>query len=485
MNKVKEFILKNKLVLIIVGSLLLVGVIIGVILLRPEKSTTMPESNNGKSVEHTYTMYVKINPLVKLTLKETYIECLDDDGNSMICSGIEDSIIDYELINDDAKDVYNDLNFNGKTVLEALVMLCDTARENDIGFEKLEITSDWDHMPKEEQIKEALKTNSTYEHNISVFVDFNEYPEKSDILEELKKYTVKFETNGGSEIEAEQVLENTKVSQPKDPIKDGYIFVEWQLNNKKYDFTKEVTTNLTLKAKWKKVDIQNENDNTPKEDNSNKEENTTPKPEEPVIKDTTESRIEKINLNENILFYRSGGGFSGGCSAAYKMFATNLETIFPGYVKNKTLTIITQETLDNIKEYDYQPDISGMVMESEWISKRNQITFDSAKEDNMIRIFNEIKGTKYSGIGEFNYSFNNHELEGYSYTTIALEDYDKFITLNKSLNDISNKLDSKLNNATSGMYLIQYYGGGCGDMPEPMLLNEEYCNNYNLNCDRW
>ena len=64
------------------------------------------------------------------------------------------------------------------------------------------------------------------------------------------KYEVKFNTDGGNKIESVMVKKNDRVEAPKDPKKKGYVFVEWQLNGKTYDFKKKVTKNITLKAKW-------------------------------------------------------------------------------------------------------------------------------------------------------------------------------------------------------------------------------------------
>ena len=64
------------------------------------------------------------------------------------------------------------------------------------------------------------------------------------------KYEVKFNSNGGSKVESVSVKKNERVEAPKDPKKEGYVFVEWQLNGKTYDLKKKVTSNITLKAKW-------------------------------------------------------------------------------------------------------------------------------------------------------------------------------------------------------------------------------------------
>ena len=67
-----------------------------------------------------------------------------------------------------------------------------------------------------------------------------------------KKYTVTFNSDGGSEVASQEVEYNGTATQPANPTKDGYEFKEWQLNNKKFVFTTKITGNITLKAVWTK-----------------------------------------------------------------------------------------------------------------------------------------------------------------------------------------------------------------------------------------
>lgn len=66
------------------------------------------------------------------------------------------------------------------------------------------------------------------------------------------KYTVTFDTDGGSKVTSQKVSKNSKVSRPKNPTKSGYTFVSWTLNGKEYDFNSKVTNNITIKATWAK-----------------------------------------------------------------------------------------------------------------------------------------------------------------------------------------------------------------------------------------
>ena len=71
------------------------------------------------------------------------------------------------------------------------------------------------------------------------------------------RYTVKFDTNGGSSVSSATVTKNAKVAEPKTPEKDGYTFGGWYTDKEfaeKYDFESKVTKNFTLYAKWDKHD---------------------------------------------------------------------------------------------------------------------------------------------------------------------------------------------------------------------------------------
>lgn len=64
------------------------------------------------------------------------------------------------------------------------------------------------------------------------------------------EYDITFESNGGSLVAPFQIEKNGTVTEPKDPIKDGYIFAGWYYNDKLYDFSTPVTKDMKLEAKW-------------------------------------------------------------------------------------------------------------------------------------------------------------------------------------------------------------------------------------------
>jgi len=71
-----------------------------------------------------------------------------------------------------------------------------------------------------------------------------------------ESYTVTFDTNGGSEVLAQEVGYNELVKAPVAPTKTGYTFDGWHKDNKltiPWDFAKDIVTkNVTLYAKWTK-----------------------------------------------------------------------------------------------------------------------------------------------------------------------------------------------------------------------------------------
>ena len=66
-------------------------------------------------------------------------------------------------------------------------------------------------------------------------------------------FAVRFDTDGGSEIEPTMVEHSRKVQPPSDPEKSGHTFTGWYLDDEKYNFDTPVTAPLTLTAKWEKV----------------------------------------------------------------------------------------------------------------------------------------------------------------------------------------------------------------------------------------
>ena len=63
-------------------------------------------------------------------------------------------------------------------------------------------------------------------------------------------YTVTFDSNGGSPVDAQEVVENETATEPAAPTRDNYTFGGWKLGNALYDFATPVTDDIELVADW-------------------------------------------------------------------------------------------------------------------------------------------------------------------------------------------------------------------------------------------
>ena len=67
-------------------------------------------------------------------------------------------------------------------------------------------------------------------------------------------YTVSFNSDGGTAVDSQTIGMGDHASTPKEPSKDGCVFLGWFLGNEKWNFEKNtVGGNITLTAKWDKI----------------------------------------------------------------------------------------------------------------------------------------------------------------------------------------------------------------------------------------
>ena len=70
----------------------------------------------------------------------------------------------------------------------------------------------------------------------------------------IKTYTVSFNSNDGSTVDNITVNHGEKVTAPKAPTKDGYLFAGWYLGETAYDFNGVVTADVELTAEWTPIE---------------------------------------------------------------------------------------------------------------------------------------------------------------------------------------------------------------------------------------
>ena len=92
----------------------------------------------------------------------------------------------------------------------------------------------------------------TTEASVTLYAQY-----EKELNEEETKYTITFYTNDGTTEKSTKVInKGDKVVKPEDPTREGYTFDGWydkKENGKEYDFTKEVTSDISLYAYWSKI----------------------------------------------------------------------------------------------------------------------------------------------------------------------------------------------------------------------------------------
>ena len=239
----------KKYIYIAIGAIVIV-LIIGAILLF-SLNNGKKENKEIEPTVSTYNAYVSINPLVKLTFT---VSCKEDECDNP-------KVVSYELVNDDAKEIYKDTELKNKELSKAISSLIKTAEEKGITIDKVEYYSDWNNK--------AYFKDEDFFSKVS-FTITNKKELDDTVKENVKEiYTVTFDSDGGTSISTQEVEEGNKVSQPNNPTKEGYNFIEWQLNGVKYDFESVVNQDITLKAVWEEIPKTNNNTNNGNSGNNN------------------------------------------------------------------------------------------------------------------------------------------------------------------------------------------------------------------------
>ena len=229
-------------IILLVAVVLITATVVGLFVFRNNKNETVPEQKNNdeiveKEVKSEKIVYVKINPLIKITYDEIYKIC-----GTEICSEIESKIIKTEMLNEDAERIYANVNIEGMNIYNGIEKLVNIAKENGINTESISLYYDSENFDKKELV---LEGNITINGSYTTILD-EEILKKDTVI-----YTVTFNSDGGSSVPSQTIESGKSGVKPANPTKNGYTFEEWQLNGKSYNFDTAVTENITLKAVWK------------------------------------------------------------------------------------------------------------------------------------------------------------------------------------------------------------------------------------------
>ncbi len=113
-------------------------------------------------------------------------------------------------------------------------------------------------------VEDAI-TEDNY-NSVSTNSSANNDPEEEEDGEITDPVIVRFESNGGTEIERQRIQKGKKAKEPTEPTKDGYTFYGWFIDSeyakseefkedeKEFDFDSAVNETTPLYAKWVKYD---------------------------------------------------------------------------------------------------------------------------------------------------------------------------------------------------------------------------------------
>lgn len=173
----------------------------------------------------------------------------------------------------------------------------------------------------------------------------------SNVKPSVTKYTVKFNSDGGTSVASQTVVKGNKVIKPANPTKSGYAFNGWYLNNKLYNFNSSVNGNITLVAKW--------------------------------IKNSSEKKfyyeqapVEKIYTSDWSLYYPTNAAFF----ETKKEVATVEERYKPGWEYIYSVAYITKEGYDAYKdkygkyEFDYTIELKNFDAYDEFMFGKDSLT---------------------------------------------------------------------------------------------------------------
>lgn len=275
--------------------------------------------------------------------------------------------------------------------------------------------------------------------------------------------TVSFDTDGGSNIDSVVIKIGDTIKELDIPTKDGYTFKGWYIKEEEFAFSKPITEEITLKAKWEENKEEKEtpstNTNSHNSPNKNSTNNNTP-------------ATSKINLNNNISVTEYHIS-SGTINCFYYMFVTNLQEVFPtaeiSKINNNPSEVDFWHTKQDRQSYEVSTEEINEYLAS------GALKINTSAENNFKNILNKYKNGNYKGIANVSYTESNHRFT-FSYNYIS------FNGLNVSSNgeQANKEIQNALSNSTK-------FVGPCGSASgyKNQILNEELCSKYHLDCGRW
>ena len=214
---------------------------------------------------------------------------------------------------------------------------------------------------------------------------------------EIKTYTVKFNSNGGTKVDDIKVEEGKTVLEPTS-TKDGYILDGWYLGEEKFNFQTPITKDITLKARWNdgpRINVIFMVDGTVYKTVPTKENTTVTKPSNPTKKgyrfvkwqlngtdfDFKTKITSEITLNalfEEVTSYKVTFNTDGGSSVKSQEVTDKVTK--PGNPTKSGWVFVRWEL--NGKEFDFNTSISSdITLKAIWEKAKPKYTVRFNDED--------------------------------------------------------------------------------------------------------
>lgn len=279
---------KKRTIIIVIGVVLIIACLVAYFIFANKKYTITFDSNGGSVVEkqivkrgekvnkptdptrdgyifiewdlgssiYDFSAKVTRNLILKAVWKEqeggkvTYVVNFNTDGGNSVSNQIINKDGTITKPQDPVRDGYKFLGWYSNNVLFDF---------NTPITKNLELVAKWE---KAKDNSTTGTTTTTKKNDTTSSTTKKTTTKKNDTTNttttkkttttttEAKKYTVTFDSNGGSKVSSKEVTSGSKVTKPSNPTRTGYKFGGWTLNNKAYDFNSKVTSNITLVAKW-------------------------------------------------------------------------------------------------------------------------------------------------------------------------------------------------------------------------------------------
>ncbi len=279
---------KKRTIIIVIGVVLIIACLVAYFIFANKKYTITFDSDGGSVVEkqivkrgekvnkptdptrdgyifiewdlgssiYDFSAKVTRNLILKAVWKEqeggkvTYVVNFNTDGGNSVSNQIINKDGTITKPQDPVRDGYKFLGWYSNNVLFDFSTPVTTNLELVAKWEKAKdnsTTATTTTTKKNDTTSSTTKKTTTKKNDTT---NTTTTKKTTTTTTEAKKYTVKFDSNGGSKVSSKEVTSGSKVSKPSNPTRTGYKFGGWTLNNKAYDFNSKVTSNITLVAKW-------------------------------------------------------------------------------------------------------------------------------------------------------------------------------------------------------------------------------------------